>query len=322
MRKPHPSFRLLKHLIMRKIDSIIIHCSATKMGMDFSALDIDGWHRSRGFDCIGYHYVIRPDGKIEKGRNIALAGAHCAGWNACSIGICYIGGLDANGKPADTRTNAQKRVLYQLIQELQREYPSIHRVLGHRDTSPDKNGNGVVEPFEYVKVCPCFDVREFLRTGRSMLCAFVVIFIFPLLFSACKSGKSFERRDIAIDSVTVGAHKASSGTTFQSVTEKEEEHIEQTVFVVGGDTSVCASGRMMIRPYTKVVRTVVKRSNNRKSQIAEEQQTVGIDSVQKVQKKNFEEKNVVKEGKGIRWKLIGMGLLVIVIGDFILKKGN
>lgn len=187
---------------MRKIDSIVIHCSATKTGLDFSATDIDRWHRERGFDCIGYHYVIRLDGKIEKGRDVAVPGAHCVGWNARSIGICYIGGLDANGQPADTRTNAQKRVLYQLIEDLQREYPSIALILGHRDTSPDRDGNGIIEPFEYVKACPCFDVREFLRTGRSMLYAFVAIFVFPLLFSACRSSKSFERRDIETDSVT------------------------------------------------------------------------------------------------------------------------
>ena len=93
---------------MRNIDSIIVHCSATKAGQDFTATDIDRWHRERGFNGIGYHYVIRLDGKLEKGRDVALAGAHCKGWNERSVGICYIGGLDENGRPADTRTNAQK----------------------------------------------------------------------------------------------------------------------------------------------------------------------------------------------------------------------
>lgn len=90
MRKPHPSFRLLKHLIMRKIDSIIIHCSATKVGRDFSASAIGRWHRERGFDCIGYHYVIRLDGKIEKGRSVAVPGAHCMGWNAQKKGALSV----------------------------------------------------------------------------------------------------------------------------------------------------------------------------------------------------------------------------------------
>lgn len=298
MRKPHPSFRLLKHLIMRKIDSIIIHCSATKVGRDFSASDIGRWHRERGFDCIGYHYVIRLDGKIEKGRSVAVPGAHCMGWNA------------------------QKRVLYQFIQDLQREYPSIAFVMGHRDTSPDRNGNGVVEPCEYVKACPCFDVGEFLHTGRSMLYTFAAIFVFPLLFSACRSSKSFERRDIETDSVTAVVRKASSETALQSVTEKEEEHIEQTVFVFGGDTPVCASGQMRMHPYVKVVRTVVKKKSNRETEMAEEQQTMAIDSVQRVYKLGLEEEKVVKTGKEIRWGLIVMGLFVIVIGGFILKKRN
>ena len=77
---------------MRKIDSIIVHCSATKAGQDFTAADIDRWHRERGFNGIGYHYVIRLDGRLEKGREIDLAGAHCKGWNERSVGICYIGG--------------------------------------------------------------------------------------------------------------------------------------------------------------------------------------------------------------------------------------
>ena len=95
---------------MRNIDSIIVHCSATKAGQDFTATDIDRWHRERGFNGIGYHYVICLDGKLEKGRDVALVGAHCKGWNERSIGICYIGGLDENGRPADTRTNAQHTI--------------------------------------------------------------------------------------------------------------------------------------------------------------------------------------------------------------------
>ena len=70
---------------MRNIDSIIVHCSATKAGQDFTATDIDRWHRERGFNGIGYHYVIRLDGKLEKGRDVALAGAHCKGWSGYVI---------------------------------------------------------------------------------------------------------------------------------------------------------------------------------------------------------------------------------------------
>ncbi|SHE68781.1 N-acetylmuramoyl-L-alanine amidase [Bacteroides faecichinchillae] len=153
--------------IMRKIDSIIIHCSATKAGQDFTVMDIDGWHRKRGFNGIGYHYVIRLDGKVEKGRDISLVGAHCKGWNERSIGVCYIGGLDKNGCPADTRTNEQKHTLYQLVIDLKNKY-DIHQVLGHRDTSPDLDGDGVVESCEYIKSCPCFDVKSWLGRKNSI----------------------------------------------------------------------------------------------------------------------------------------------------------
>ena len=144
---------------MRKIDSIIVHCSATKAGQDFTAADIDRWHRERGFNGIGYHYVIRLDGRLEKGREIDLAGAHCKGWNERSVGICYIGGLDENGHPADTRTEAQKNSLRDLVAKLCKEYDIIE-LLGHRDTSPDLDDSGEVEPGEYIKSCPCFDVRS------------------------------------------------------------------------------------------------------------------------------------------------------------------
>ena len=140
-------------------DTIIIHCSATRAGQDFTAADIDRWHRQRGFRSIGYHFVVRLDGTVEPGRDVALDGAHCTGWNHRSIGICYIGGLDANGHPADTRTEAQKNSLRDLVAKLCKEYDIIE-LLGHRDTSPDLNGNGEVEPAEYIKACPCFDVRS------------------------------------------------------------------------------------------------------------------------------------------------------------------
>lgn len=141
-------------------DTIIIHCSATRAGQDFTATDIDRWHRQRGFRSIGYHFVIRLDGTIEPGRDVALDGAHCTGWNHRSIGICYIGGLDRNGRPADTRTEAQREALVRLVEDLRLVFPSLKQVIGHRDTSPDLNGDGIISPDEYIKSCPCFDVKS------------------------------------------------------------------------------------------------------------------------------------------------------------------
>ena len=144
---------------MRKINKVIIHCSATPEGRDYTVADIDRWHRERGFDGIGYHYVVYRDGSIHEGRDVAKMGAHCKGQNANSIGICYIGGLDAGGKAKDTRTEAQKRALRVLVAKLVKEYP-IKEILGHRDTSPDTDGDGIVEPHEWTKMCPCFDAKE------------------------------------------------------------------------------------------------------------------------------------------------------------------
>lgn len=144
---------------MKAIDTIIIHCSATPAGQDVRAKDIDRMHRARNFAQIGYNYVIGLDGTIETGRPLTIAGAHCLGYNDHSIGICYVGGLDQNGKAADTRTPAQKKAIRRLVADLCKQYDIIE-VLGHRDTSPDLNDNGIVEPSEWVKMCPCFEVRD------------------------------------------------------------------------------------------------------------------------------------------------------------------
>ena len=100
---------------MRSIDKIIVHCSATREGQHVTVQQIRQWHLQRNFADIGYHYVIYLDGTVHKGRPLEKAGAHCKGYNAHSIGICYIGGLDRQGKPKDTRTAAQKAALLSLI---------------------------------------------------------------------------------------------------------------------------------------------------------------------------------------------------------------
>ena len=151
---------------MKTIDSIVIHCSATREGVNYHASDIDRWHRQRGFQCIGYNYVIDLDGTVEIGRPLTMNGAHCSdsglsgrSYNSHSIGICYIGGLDKNGKAKDTRTREQIEAMHELVEFLMDRYPIVD-VLGHRDASPDRNGNGIIEPSEWVKQCPCFNAQE------------------------------------------------------------------------------------------------------------------------------------------------------------------
>ena len=145
---------------MRKINKIILHCSATKEGQEVTIETIRKWHKARGFADVGYHYVIYPDGKRVTGRPVSKAGAHVTGQNSNSIGVCYIGGLDAIGKPKDTRTYEQKKELETLLQELIKEYGSIKEIAGHRDYSPDKNSNGIIEKHEWLKACPCFDAKD------------------------------------------------------------------------------------------------------------------------------------------------------------------
>ena len=131
---------------MRKIDKIIIHCSATPEGREVTAADITRWHRERGFRTIGYHYVVYLDGTVVCGRPVEETGAHCLGQNRNSIGVCYIGGLDRRSLlPADTRTPAQKEALRRLVERLRKEYPeaSVH---GHREFA--------------AKACPCFDIED------------------------------------------------------------------------------------------------------------------------------------------------------------------
>ena len=128
---------------MRKITEIIIHCSATPQGVDHTVADLDRWHRQRGFRKIGYHYVIYRDGSIHKGRPVEEIGAHCAGHNADSIGICYLGGLNESFEPCDTRTPQQRQALRELVSQLQQQYPGA-TVHGHNEFSD--------------KACPCFRV--------------------------------------------------------------------------------------------------------------------------------------------------------------------
>lgn len=130
---------------MRKITKIIIHCSATPEGRDYTVADIDHWHKQRGWKGIGYHYVIYRDGSVHAGREVEQIGAHCTGQNANSIGICYIGGMTAdNKKPKDTRTPAQKAALRDLVERLIAKYPAA-TVHGHREFAN--------------KACPSFDVK-------------------------------------------------------------------------------------------------------------------------------------------------------------------
>ena len=132
---------------MRKINKIIIHCSATPEGRPHDVADIRKWHLARGFNDIGYHYLIHLDGRIEKGRPIEKIGAHCSGQNRNSIGICYVGGMSKDMKKAkDTRTKEQKNELVLLMIQLIYKYNKDMTIHGHNEFAN--------------KACPSFNVKE------------------------------------------------------------------------------------------------------------------------------------------------------------------
>jgi N-acetylmuramoyl-L-alanine amidase len=131
---------------VRQITKIILHCSATREGQDVSVETIRKWHLNRGWSDIGYHYVIYLDGSIHEGRPVNRSGAHTKGYNSKSIGVCYIGGVEKDGKtPKDTRTPEQDTALTNLITALLEMYPTA-TLHGHNEFAN--------------KACPSFDVQK------------------------------------------------------------------------------------------------------------------------------------------------------------------
>ncbi len=131
---------------MRSINLIVVHCSATRATKNFTVEDLEVCHKARGFKTIGYHYYITKDGTIYPCRPEEQIGAHARHYNAHSIGVCYEGGLDEDGKPKDTRTPAQKASLLELLRSLKKDYPHAE-IVGHRDLPWVR------------KSCPCFDAK-------------------------------------------------------------------------------------------------------------------------------------------------------------------
>lgn len=150
----------MKYKFRRATEFIVIHCSATPGSSDIGVEEIRRWHvEERGFEDIGYHYVIRRDGVIELGRPVMAIGAHVKGNNYNSVGICMVGGLDDRGRPKSNFTEAQWASLFFLVRTLHRIFPTAI-VRGHRDFSPDTNHDGVITPDEWFKACPTFDVDK------------------------------------------------------------------------------------------------------------------------------------------------------------------
>ena len=130
---------------LKKVEYIVVHCSATRPDQDIGAEDITRWHRMKGWLDIGYHYVIRRNGVLEEGRSVNVPGAHARGYNHRSIGVCLVGGLDGNSIPNGSYTAEQWEALEGILFYLTETFPKA-KVIGHRDLP------------NVVKACPCFDV--------------------------------------------------------------------------------------------------------------------------------------------------------------------
>lgn len=139
-----------------RTDFIVIHCSASGPSVDADAAMIDRWHRQKGWQCIGYHFVITRDGAVEEGREVDKIGAHTSDYNAISLGICMAGGVDEAQKAENNFTPEQFASLAALLKELKIKYPSA-TIQGHRDFP------------KVAKACPSFDVRTWLKTTPHLI---------------------------------------------------------------------------------------------------------------------------------------------------------
>lgn len=146
-----------------RTDLIVLHVSATPPSRDIGAAEIDAMHKAKGWQGIGYHFVIRRNGKVETGRAANQIGAHVAGWNSVSLGVSLVGGVDDHGRPQDNRTAEQNATLLAFLPKLIADYRHA-KICGHRDLSPDRNRNGRVDQDEFIKACPCFDAIPWARS--------------------------------------------------------------------------------------------------------------------------------------------------------------
>ncbi|MBX3588776.1 MAG: N-acetylmuramoyl-L-alanine amidase [Ramlibacter sp.] len=197
----------LPGLTRRSVDLVVIHCSATPNGKvvrqglpgELGALNcaqvINAWHAARGFSrrysarsfnpqlpSIGYHFVVDLDGTVLTGRHVDEVPAQAAGFNATAIGVCLIGGAEREGRYTDAQWTSLRELVQWLLDEYglpaaapQRisdstadlGYRMVGGVCGHRDLSPDKDGDGLIEPGEWIKTCPGFEVQLWLDAGMT-----------------------------------------------------------------------------------------------------------------------------------------------------------
>ena len=141
---------------MRNIKYIAVHCTASSQHATIKELLLE--FKRKGWSKPGYHYIVDVSGKVFNTLSEEEVSNGVKGFNSNLINVAYIGGIDAKGKPVDNRTEEQKKSLLLLLKALKKKYPNAI-IQGHRDFSPDTNKNGIVDPWERIKACPCFDAK-------------------------------------------------------------------------------------------------------------------------------------------------------------------
>nr|DAK19404.1 MAG TPA: endodeoxyribonuclease I [Caudoviricetes sp.] len=141
---------------MRNIKYIAVHCTASSQHATIKELLLE--FKRKGWSKPGYHYIVDVSGKVFNTLSEDEVSNGVKGFNSNLINVAYIGGIDTKGKPVDNRTEEQKKSLLLLLKALRKKYPNAI-IQGHRDFSPDTNKNGIVDPWERIKACPCFDAK-------------------------------------------------------------------------------------------------------------------------------------------------------------------
>ena len=303
---------------MRNINEIIVHCSATPEGKDFTVADITRWHKARKFRTIGYHFVIYRDGSIHAGRPLEEPGAHCVGHNKNSIGVCYIGGCAADGKtPKDTRTEAQKSALLDLLKRLHAQFPNA-TIRGHRDFA--------------AKACPSFDAtKEYKKLAMAIVLVFSCIFL-----SACRTTQRTLEEKVDSTRLETASTSATSLATnkflqslvlnidsivFTSLSMPQVSETADEASVIGrtsdsSDSSLCSGATLTNASLPRNIRTkVVVHGLRLQSNTADSSSVKTEVTNNNTQLSSYHSKAKAKEKKvpSIRWPLTLIAIAAIVI---------
>lgn len=303
---------------MRNINEIIVHCAATPEGKDFTVADITRWHKARKFRTIGYHFVIYRDGSIHAGRPLEEPGAHCVGHNKNSIGVCYIGGCAADGKtPKDTRTEAQKSALLDLLKRLHAQFPNA-TIRGHRDFA--------------AKACPSFDAtKEYKKLAMAIILVFSCIFL-----SACRTTHRTLEEKVDSTRLETASTSATSLATnkflqslvlnidsivFTSLSMPQVSETADEASVIGrtsdsSDSMACSGATLTNASLPRNIRTkVVVHGLRLQSNTADSSSVKTEVSNNNTQLSSYHSKAKTKEKKvpSIRWPLTLIAIAAIVI---------